>query len=98
MEVGEERDYILIVHCHHQNDSCIKTGSDESYFNVSLIVRDKVSRQRPQTTTFDEKRAEADSNRGPSAYQRTDVTLTIGGFTTGNGGARGVGGGAEFEG
>ena len=26
----------------HQNDSCIKMGSDESHFkNVSLIVRDK---------------------------------------------------------
>ena len=27
----------------HQNDSCIKMGSDESHFNVSLIVRDKVT-------------------------------------------------------
>ena len=41
--------------CHHQNDSCIKMGSDESHFNVSLIVRDKVTRQCPQTTTFEEK-------------------------------------------
>ena len=30
-------------------------GSDESHFNVSLIVRDKVTRQCPQTTTFEEK-------------------------------------------
>ena len=30
-------------------------GGDESYFNVSLIVRDKVTRQCPQTTTFEEK-------------------------------------------
>ena len=30
-------------------------GSDESHFNISLIVRDKVTRQRPQTTTFEEK-------------------------------------------
>ena len=29
-------------------------GTDESHFNVSLIVRDKVTRQRPQTTTFEE--------------------------------------------
>ena len=43
------------VYCHHQNDSCIKVGSDESHFNVSLIVRDKVTRQCPQTTTFEEK-------------------------------------------
>ena len=25
----------LSLHCHHQNDLCIKTGSDESHFNVS---------------------------------------------------------------
>ena len=31
--------------------TCIKMGSDESHFNVSLIVRDKVTRQCPQTTT-----------------------------------------------
>ena len=24
----------LTPHCHHQNDSCIKMGSDESHFNV----------------------------------------------------------------
>ena len=51
MEVGEEGDH-LSLHCHHQNDSCIKMGSDESHFNVSLIVRDKIKSQdcvhRPQ--------------------------------------------------
>ena len=53
MEMGEEGGYIyLSLHCHHQNDSCIKVGNDESHFNVSLIVRDKVTRQCPQTTTF----------------------------------------------
>ena len=35
--------------------TCIKIGSDESHFNVSLIVRDKVTRPCPQTTTFEEK-------------------------------------------
>ena len=30
-------------------------GSDESHFNVSLTVRDKVTGQCPQTTTFEEK-------------------------------------------
>ena len=35
--------------------TCIKLDSDESHFNVSLIVRDKVTRQCPQTTTFEEK-------------------------------------------
>ena len=35
--------------------TCIKIGSDESHFNVSLIVKDKVTRQCQQTTTFEEK-------------------------------------------
>ena len=30
-------------------------GSDMSHFNVSLIVSDKVTRQCPQTTIFEEK-------------------------------------------
>ena len=30
---------------HHRNDSCVKMGSDESHCNVSLIMRDKVTRQ-----------------------------------------------------
>ena len=38
------------LRCLHQNDFCIKMGSDESRFSVSLIVRDKVTRQCPQTT------------------------------------------------
>ena len=42
----------IYLHCHHQNGSCIKMGSDESHFNVLLIVRDKVTRQYRQTTTF----------------------------------------------
>ena len=46
----------LSLRCHHQNDSCIKMGSDENRFDVSLIVRDKVKRQCPKTTTFEEKR------------------------------------------
>ena len=36
MEVGGGGEIIyLSLHCHHQNDSCIKVGSDESHFNVS---------------------------------------------------------------
>ena len=49
---GERKMIYLSLHFHHQNDSCIKMGSDESHFNVSLTVRDKVTRQCPQTTTF----------------------------------------------
>ena len=51
MEVGKRESIYLSLHCHHQNDSCIKMGSDESHFIVSSIVRDKVTtRPRPQTT------------------------------------------------
>ena len=67
MEVGEEGDYIPILHSHHQNDAYIKMGSDESHFNVSLLVRDKVTRQCPQTTTFEEK--------GEPKRYRTEVRL-----------------------
>ena len=57
MEVGggEGEIIYLSLHCHHQNDLCMKVGSDESHFNVSLIVMDKVTRQCSQTTTFEEK-------------------------------------------
>ena len=34
----------LSLHCHHQNDSCIKMGNDERPLKVSLTVRDKVTR------------------------------------------------------
>ena len=33
-ERGEKREIIYrSLHCHHQNDSCIKVGSDESHFD-----------------------------------------------------------------
>ena len=51
---GEGKNEIihLSLPCHHQNDSCIKMGSEESLFTLSLVVRDKITRQCPQTTTF----------------------------------------------
>jgi len=55
------------VHRRHQNDSCIRMGNDESHFNVSLNVRDKVTRQCPQTTTFEDK--------GEPKRIRTEVLL-----------------------
>ena len=47
----EKREIIyLSLYCHHQNDTCIKMGSDESHFNVLLIVGTKSqdSVHRPQ--------------------------------------------------
>ena len=67
MEVGGREIIYLSLHCRHQNDSCIKVGSDESLFNVSLIARDKVPRQCAQNTTFEEK--------GEPKRIRTEVLL-----------------------
>ena len=47
--------------------TCIKMGSHESHFNVSLVVRDKVTRQCPQTTTF-LKRKESQSGIKPRSF------------------------------
>ena len=66
---GEREVIYLSLHCHHQNDFCIEVGGDESHFNISLIVRDKVTRQCLQTSTFEEK--------GEPKRIRTEVPLLI---------------------
>ena len=43
-------------------------GSDESHFNISLVVRDKVTRQCPQTTTV-LKRKESRSGIEPGSFR-----------------------------
>ena len=58
-------------------------GSDESRFNVSLIVRDKVSRQCPQTTAFEHK-GEPKRNQTEvktEAYQPNALPLGQTGYT-----------------
>ena len=68
MEVGEEGEYIPIATLSVTTRmTCIKMGNDESHFNISLIVRDKVTRQCPRTTTFEEK--------GEPKRYRTEVLL-----------------------
>ena len=64
---GRGRLLYLSLHCHHRNDSCIKMDSDENHFNVSLIVRDTVTRQCPQTTILEVK--------GEPKQIRTEVPL-----------------------
>ena len=56
--------------------TCIKMGSDESHFNVS-VGSDGQSRKTVSTNHnfWREKRTEAVSNRGPSAYQPTALPL-----------------------
>ena len=65
--LGKSEIIYLSLHYHHQNDSCIKMGSDENHFNVSLNVRNKITRQCPQTITFEEK--------GEPKWIRTEVPL-----------------------
>ena len=36
MEVGKREIIYLSLHCHHQNDSCVKRGSDESDFQCFI--------------------------------------------------------------
>ena len=69
MEIGEEGDCIPVATLPppEKKYSCIKMGSDESHFNVSLIVRDKITRQWPLTTTFEE--------NGQPKRIRTEVLL-----------------------
>ena len=57
MEPWGKKIIYLSLHCHHQNDSCIKMGSDESHFNVSIEVIDKVTVKTVSTNhnLFDEK-------------------------------------------
>ena len=57
-------------------------GSDESHFNVSLIVRDKVKRQSPQTTNFEGKgepkriRSEVPLLTSITSYRQAKPALT----------------------
>ena len=63
MEVGEREIIYLSLRCHHRNDSCIKMGSDESHFNVS-VGNDGQSHKSVSTNHnfCRERRAEAVSN------------------------------------
>ena len=52
------------IDCHHQNDSCIKMGSDESHFNISVGS----DGQSHKTTTF-LKRKESRSGIEPRSFR-----------------------------
>ena len=70
MEVGGREIIYLSLHCHHQNDSCIRVGSDESHFNVSLSVGNDGQIHRTVSTNhnlFEEK--------GELKRYRTEVLL-----------------------
>ena len=50
-------------------------GSDESHFNVSLVVRDSHKTVSTDHNFWRERRAEAELIRGPSAYQPDALPL-----------------------
>ena len=52
-----------MLYCHHQDDSCIKIGSDESDFNALLIVRDKVTKTVSTNHNPFEEKGEPKRNR-----------------------------------
>ena len=60
--------------CHHQSDFCIKIGSGVSHFNIVLTVRGKGTLSINHKFGR-ERKAEAESNRGPSAYQANALPL-----------------------
>jgi len=66
---GERGRLYLTLYCYNQNDFCIQMGSDGIRFDVSLILRDKVTRQCRQTTTFEE--------REEPKWNRTGVILHL---------------------
>ena len=65
----------LLLHCQHQNDSCIKIGSDESHFNVSAGSDGQSHKTVSTNHNFFKRTAEAVWNRGPSAYQPNALPL-----------------------
>ena len=71
--------YLSLRGCHLQNDFCIKMGSDESHFNVSVGSDGQSQDSVHTTTTFSvEEKGQpkpAVSNRGPSAYQPNALPL-----------------------
>ena len=56
-------DYLTLP-CHHQNDFCIETDSNESHFDASFIVRNKATRVSRDHNYRRERRAEAANRTG----------------------------------
>ena len=75
---GKREIIYLSLQYHHQNDCCIKMGSDESHFNVSLIVRGKVTKTVSTNDNLSGEKGEAETewSRGPSAYQPNALPLS----------------------
>ena len=53
----------LSQHCHHQKDSCIKMGSDESHINVSLICEGQCHKRVSTNHNFFYEKGQPERNR-----------------------------------
>ena len=58
----------IAIHCHHQNDSCIKMGSYGNCFNVSLTVGDNIKSQDSGHTPQLLKRKESRKGFEPRSF------------------------------
>ena len=69
----------LSLHCHHQNDFYIQMGSDDSHFNVLVLVESDGQSHKTAVSTnhnlFEERRVEVVSKQCPSAYQPNALPL-----------------------
>ena len=60
----------LSLHCHHQNDSCIEMGSNESHFNVSVGSAEQSHKTVSTNHNFSEEKGE------PKRHQAAALPLT----------------------
>ena len=72
VRVGMGRLY-LTLHSHRVNDFCIKMGSNDSHFNVSLIVRGKVPSLSRKSLLFFFKKKESRSRIEPRSLSFTSL-------------------------
>ena len=67
---GKSEIIYLSLHCHHQNDSCIKMGSDESHFNISVGSDGQSRKTVPTNHNLFEEKGE------PKRYRTEVLPLT----------------------
>ena len=67
---GRGRLYTYRYNCHHQNDSCIKMGSDESHLNVSVESDGQSRKTMSRNHNLFEEKGE------PKRYQTEVLPLT----------------------
>ena len=53
MEVGKRVIIYLLLHCHHQSDSCIEIGSDRSHLMFRTKSQTETERERERERETD---------------------------------------------